>query len=64
MDAPKWYYFLVYRSPGHNSMKKGILEFCGIKPVRVTAFAPIKLSNNTRRQQWLGKVERLGQKQK
>jgi NAD(P)H dehydrogenase (quinone) len=60
MDAPWWYYALVYRSPGHNSMKRAILEFCGIKPVRVTAFAPIKSSDAKRRNQWLQVVESLG----
>jgi NAD(P)H dehydrogenase (quinone) len=45
MDTPKWYYSLIYKNPGHNSMKKGILEFCGIKPVKITTFGPIKSSN-------------------
>jgi NAD(P)H dehydrogenase (quinone) len=64
MDAPAWYYFLMYRSPGHNSMKRAILEFCGIKPVKITAFAPIKSSDDKQRKQWLQKVEALGKAQK
>jgi len=64
MDTPKWYYSLIYKNPGHNSMKKGILEFCGIKPVRITSFGPIKSSNDTKRHQWINKVYKLGQKQK
>lgn len=64
MDTPKWYYTLVYRNPGHHSMKKGILEFSGIKPVRITSFGPIKLSDEKKRQNWINKVEQLGQGQK
>ncbi len=60
MDTPKWYYWLIFRRPGHNSMKKGILGFCGIKPVRITSFAPIKSSNHKERKQWIESVENLG----
>jgi len=60
MDTPKWYYRLIYRRPGHNSMKRGVLNFCGIKPVKITTFEPIKTSNETKRKKWLEKVEKLG----
>jgi len=63
MDSPKWYNFFVYRSPGHNSMKKAILEFCGIKPVKISSFATIKSSDDKKRNQWLSEVEKLGYKQ-
>jgi putative NADPH-quinone reductase len=63
MDTPKWYYCLVNRSPGHNAMKIGILEFSGIKPVRITAFTPVKSSNDLKRQKWLKEVEELGRRQ-
>lgn len=64
MDSPRWYNWLVYRNAGHISMKKAILEFCGIKPIKVTAFAPIKSSNDPQRNKWLITVEKLGQKLK
>jgi len=60
MDTPKWYYSLVYKSPGHNSLRKGILEFCGIKPVRISAFGPVKTSDDKKREKWLSKVRKLG----
>lgn len=63
MDTPKWYYSLIYKNPGHNSMKKGVLEFCGIKPVKITSFGPVKSSNEEKRQRWIKKVEELGRKQ-
>jgi putative NADPH-quinone reductase len=63
MDSPGWYYSLFMKSPGHNSMKKGILEFCGIKPVKITEFNMIKTSNLQKRIKWITQVEELGQKQ-
>jgi NAD(P)H dehydrogenase (quinone) len=60
MDAPQWYYRLVYRSPGHNAMKRAILEFCGIKPVKITVFTPLKSSTDLIRKKWLLEVELLG----
>ena len=62
MDTPKWYYSLIYKKPGHNSMKKGILEFCGIKPVKITTLSPIKSANESKRDKWLKQIEKIGQK--
>lgn len=64
MDTPPWYYWLVYRRPGHNAMKRGILEFCGIKPVRITTIGSLKVSSDHKRKQWVRKVEALGRKMK
>jgi putative NADPH-quinone reductase len=63
-DTPNWYYSLVYRKPGHNSMKKSILGFCGIKPVKISTFGPIKSSTDVQRNSWLAKVEKLGRELK
>jgi NAD(P)H dehydrogenase (quinone) len=64
MDAPSWYYYLVYGKPGHNAMKQGTLEYCGIKPIRTTTLGPIKLSSDKKRKRWLSKVEEIGIKMK
>jgi NAD(P)H dehydrogenase (quinone) len=64
MDTPKWYYWLINRNAGHHAMKTGVLEFCGIKPVKITAFAPVKSSNEVKRKQWLEEVEKLGKEQR
>jgi NAD(P)H dehydrogenase (quinone) len=64
MDTPKWYYWLKNGSPGHHAMKVGILEFCGIKPVKITVFSPVKSSDDLKRTKWLAKVESLGKNQK
>jgi len=60
MDTPKWYYSLVYRNPGHHSIKTGILGFCGISPVKITSFSAVKSSDENKRKEWLAKVEKLG----
>lgn len=62
MDTPTWYYSLFMRNAGHRSMKKGILEFCGIKPVKITSFSQIRSSTEARRKSWLTQVEKLGNK--
>ncbi len=61
-DTPGWYFKLVYRSAGHVQIKKLILQFCGIKPVKLTHIAPIKNSKLNFREKWLEKVEQLGRK--
>jgi putative NADPH-quinone reductase len=63
MDTPSWYYFLFMKSPGYNSMKKGILEFCGIKPVKISSFGPVITSVDSTRKAWISKVENLGKTQ-
>lgn len=63
MDQPAWYYRIYYRQPSHHAMKKAVLEFCGVKPVRVTAIGPLRLSKPEFRQRWLNRVEALGRRQ-
>jgi putative NADPH-quinone reductase len=62
-DTPSWYYWLINRKPGHNSMKIGILEFSGVKPVKINSYGPIKSSDVKKRKQWIAEVEKLGQGQ-
>ena len=64
MDTPRWYYWLINRSAGHNAMKIGVLEFCGIKPVKITVFTPIKSSDDKKRKQWLEEATELGKQHK
>lgn len=60
MDTPAWYFRWVYRMPGHNQMKRTILEFSGIKPVTVSSFGPIKASSQQKREKWLAQVSAYG----
>jgi putative NADPH-quinone reductase len=60
MDSPSWYYRFFTRQPGHNAMRIGTLEFCGIKPVKITSFSPIKTANEAQLTKWLVRVEAMG----
>ena len=53
MDAPPWYFRWVNRMPGHQQMRRTILEFCGIKPVKILSFGPVKSASAAQRQTWL-----------
>ena len=59
-DTVRWYDRWFMGSPLINQFKKGTLEFCGVKPVKVTYIAPIKDSSDAFRVKWLEKVKKLG----
>lgn len=60
MDSPTFFYRFFTKSPGHHAMKKGTLEFCGIKPVKITSFGMVKKSDEVKRKKWILKVSDLG----
>lgn len=62
MDSPGFYYKLFLKSPGHNSMKKSILAFCGIKTTKTTNFRIVKSSTVQKRKKWIDKAFELGKK--
>jgi len=64
LDTPKWYYRWIYHRPAHAQMKHTILGFCGIRPVRISSFATVKASTESKRHQWLMKCAALGQRGK
>jgi len=63
-DTPKWYNSLFMKNPAVNQLKRGTLQFCGIKPVKVSYIAPIKDSTQEFREKWLRKIEELGKENK
>lgn len=62
LDQPNWYYWLVYGSPSHRTMKRATLQYCGVNPVRITAIGPVQLSKDSYRAKWLRRMEKLGSK--
>lgn len=64
LDQPDWYYRLFNGSASHTAMKKLTLNFIGVKKVRITSIGPIRLSKKSFRENWLKKVEKLGQLRK
>ncbi|GGE97883.1 Putative NADPH-quinone reductase (modulator of drug activity B) [Chishuiella changwenlii] len=64
LDQPSWYYRLFFARPSVNQLKKTVLEYCGVKPVKVTYVGIIKTADEKKRKKWLQQVEILGHKQK
>lgn len=64
LDQPGWYYRLMYGRPSVNQLKKSTLEFCGIKPVKVTYVGIIKTSTPEQRQKWISQIYNLGLQQR
>lgn len=60
LDQPGWYYRLFFGRPSVNQLRKSVLEYCGVKPVRVTYIGIIRNSKDEQRNQWLRKVKDLG----
>lgn len=64
MDQPSWYYRFRYGRPSVNQLKKTVLEFCGVSPVKVTHVAIVKTADEIKRKKWLTKLNTLGMKMK
>ena len=63
LDQPGWYYRLMFGKPSVNQLKKSTLEFCGVKPVKVSYFGPVKSSTEATRKKWLEQAENSGRQQ-
>lgn len=61
-DTPDFVYKFLYKAPSVNHVKKITLEYCGIKPVKVTAISPIAKSTEEFRKKWLSKIEEIAKK--
>ncbi|MCI4671900.1 MAG: NAD(P)H-dependent oxidoreductase [Bacteroidia bacterium] len=61
-DTPAWYSSLFMRNPAINQLKRGILQFCGIKPVKLTYLAMLRGSSPEVRNRWLAQIHELGRK--
>lgn len=62
LDQPSWYYRFMFGRPSVNQLKKSVLEFCGIKPVKVTYVGIVKTASLAQREQWIDKIFKLGKK--
>jgi putative NADPH-quinone reductase len=62
MDTPPWYFRWVYGNPGHWQMKRTILQFTGIRPVKVHSMGPVRSASDSKKQGWLTQAFRLGQR--
>ncbi|NBX78911.1 MAG: flavodoxin family protein [Flavobacteriales bacterium] len=62
LDTPPWFYYLLFNRPSVNQLKKTTLEFCGVKPVKVSYFGPLRNSTTASRQKMLDGAKALGEK--
>lgn len=60
-DSPAWYNNLIMRNPAIRQFKKGTLEYCGVKSIKVTYLGPVSSSNSLKRTTWLQRVRKIGQ---
>ncbi len=60
MDSPGLWNRLVYHRANIYAMKAATLEFCGIKPVKVSVFDRIRFSTEQKRNEWINKAYELG----
>ena len=63
LDQPGIYYRLMFGRPSVNQLKKSVLQFCGITPVKVSYIGIIKTSDENQRKIWLDKVRLWGNDQ-
>jgi len=62
LNTPPLLYRLLFRRAGHITMKRSILEFCGIAPVRITDIGPMKNASADRREKWIRQAHALGRR--
>ncbi|WP_293305123.1 NAD(P)H-dependent oxidoreductase [Pedobacter sp. UBA5917] len=61
LDQPSWYYRMFFGRPSVNQLKKSVLQFCGINPVKVTYVGIVKKSTEKQRRKWIDEAFKLGE---
>lgn len=62
MDAPFWYYRLVFGAPGDKMMKNAVLNFCGVSPVRFTRLTKLNKRSEAWREKRLEHIKRVAKR--
>jgi putative NADPH-quinone reductase len=60
MGMPAFFYRLYYRAHSVKSLKRNILEFCGLSPVRTTIIGMVE-GKAKAREDWLARMSALGE---
>ena len=60
MDAPPVIDRAEFWSSSQRAVEKATLGFCGVKPVRVSVFGSVKMSDQAKRERWLAEARRKG----
>jgi putative NADPH-quinone reductase len=61
MGMPAFFYRIYYRAHSIESLKRNILDFCGIGPVRTSLIGMIE-ADEAAREKWLAEAASLGRK--
>ncbi len=61
MDTPIFFYKIFMGNPIKKNLK-GILNFCGIKPVKYKYIGSLNSLNQKQRTEWLNKIEKIAMK--
>jgi putative NADPH-quinone reductase len=59
MGMPAFFYSIYYRAHSVKSLKRNILEFCGVSPVRTTLVGTVE-GRKEAREDWLARLAALG----
>ncbi|CDX56323.1 conserved hypothetical protein [Mesorhizobium plurifarium] len=62
MGMPATVYRIWFLSHGIAGMRRGILNFVGIRPVRETLFGMVASASEAKRASWLKQMQRLGER--
>ena len=60
MGMPGWFYWWYYGAHALKLLKRNILHFTGVSPVRSTVYGMVVGVGDEKRKQWLHEVEALG----
>jgi len=60
MGMPAFFYRLWYLGHGVSGMRRNILNFVGIKPVRETLFGMVEAVSNEKRAEWIDRMRKFG----
>jgi putative NADPH-quinone reductase len=60
MGMPAFFYRLYYRAHSVKSLKRNILEFCGVSPVRTSVIGLVEGGKLGKRELWLAEMQELG----
>jgi NAD(P)H dehydrogenase (quinone) len=60
MGMPGWFYRWYFGAHALKLLRRNILHFTGVRPVRSTIYGMVEAAGDEKRRQWLREVEALG----
>ncbi len=60
MGMPAFLYRWYFWAHGLQNLKRNILKFCGVNPVRDTIFGMVETVDDEKRGKWLDSIEKMG----